>query len=65
MSDSNVGPSSAQKYRFYRGKTEKWGRMLLYAGYVIMGFNLFALVMTTLNMLGFFKDTMFDGETAV
>ena len=43
-------------FKFFRSKTEKWGRMLLVSGYLILFFNLFAFVMTLANMLGFFQN---------
>lgn len=42
------------KFLFYRRKTEKWGHMLLMTAYILLFFNVFALIMTTLNIMGVF-----------
>lgn len=44
------------KFLFERRKTEKWGHMLLLTAYLLLFFNAFALVMTSLNILGAFEN---------
>ena len=61
-----AGVNPDRKFQFYRNKTEKWGRMIMYFGYFIMIFNAFAFCMTVLNILGFFNmnDSYFESDDA-
>lgn len=39
-------------YLFNRGRTEKWGRWIMFIGYALIVVNVIALVLTTAGLVG-------------